>query len=89
MAAFNAGFLMSNAEGGYYTQGQTVFPLRAGAASFVVYDDGTATVGQWGRDVTMGPDIRSVDRTLTCSSTTAIRAGLNASDTTRWGFTTR
>ena len=40
VAAFNAGFLMSNAEGGYYTQGQTVLPLRAGAASFVIYTDG-------------------------------------------------
>ena len=31
MAAFNAGFLMSNAGGGYYTDDKTIIPLRAGA----------------------------------------------------------
>ena len=30
VAAFNAGFLMSNAEGGYYTQGKTVCPFAPG-----------------------------------------------------------
>ena len=88
VAAFNAGFLMSNAEGGYYTQGQTVFPLRAGAASFVVYNDGTATVGQWGRDVMMGPEVRSVRQNLDLLVDNGHPVpGLNASDTTRWGFT--
>ena len=45
VAAFNAGFLMSTANGGYYTDGKTVFPLRSGAASFVIYSNGTSTVG--------------------------------------------
>ena len=40
VAAFNAGFLMSDAKGGYYTDGKTILPLRAGAASFVVYTNG-------------------------------------------------
>ena len=30
VAAFNAGFLMPNARGGYYTDGKTVVPLRIG-----------------------------------------------------------
>ena len=64
VAAFNAGFLMSDAEGGYYTDNKTVLPLRTGAASFVVYKNGSATVGQWGRDVTMGPDVVSVRQNL-------------------------
>ncbi len=50
VAAFNAGFLMTNAGGGYYTDGRTVLPLRTGAASFVVYADGTSTVGAWGTE---------------------------------------
>ena len=33
VAAFNAGFLMSDANGGYYTDGKTIIPLRPGAAS--------------------------------------------------------
>jgi hypothetical protein len=44
VAAFNAGFLMSSANGGYYTDGRTILPLRTGAASFVVYRNGTSTV---------------------------------------------
>ena len=56
-AAFNAGFLMSDANGGYYTDDKTIIPLRTGAASFVVYKNGSSTVGQWGRDVTMGPNV--------------------------------
>ena len=90
VAAFNAGFLMSNAEGGYYTQGKTVLPLRTGAASFVVYNDGTATVGQWGRDVTMTPEVRSVRQNLDLVVDGGHPVpGLNANDTTQWGFTLR
>jgi hypothetical protein len=64
VTAFNAGFLMSDANGGYYTDGKTIIPLRTGAASFVVSSNGSATVGQWGRDVTMGPDVVSVRQNL-------------------------
>jgi hypothetical protein len=88
VAAFNAGFLMSNAEGGYYTQGRTVDPLRSGAASFVVYSDGTATVGQWGRDVSMAPTVVSVRQNLDLIVDGGQPVpGLNARDTTRWGAT--
>ena len=64
VAAFNAGFLMSDANGGYYTDGKAVVPLRAGAASFVVYKNGTFALGQWGRDVSMNPDVVSVRQNL-------------------------
>ena len=88
VAAFNAGFLMSNANGGYYTAGKVIFPLRNGAASFVVYRDGTSTVGQWGRDVTMTPDVVSVRQNLDLLVDNGKAAsGLNASDTTAWGNT--
>jgi len=90
VAAFNAGFLMSNAEGGYYTQGKTVVPLRTGAASFVIYADGTATVGQWGRDVTMTSNVKSVRQNLDLVVDGGRPVpGLDANDTTRWGFTLR
>ena len=64
VAAFNAGFLMSDANGGYYTDGKAEVPLRAGAASFVVYKNGTFALGQWGRDVSMNPDVVSVRQNL-------------------------
>jgi Phosphodiester glycosidase len=88
VAAFNAGFLMSDANGGYYTDGRTIFPLIAGAASFVVYKDGSSTVGQWGRDVTLTPAVSSVRQNLALLVDHGRPVpGLNAADTTQWGFT--
>jgi hypothetical protein len=88
VAAFNAGFLMSGANGGYYTDAKTVIPLRTGAASFVVYANGSATVGQWGRDVSMTPNVRSVRQNLNLLVDGGQPVpGLNAADTTQWGDT--
>jgi len=88
VAAFNAGFLMSAADGGYYTDGRVVVPLRTGAASFVVYRNGSATVGQWGRDVTMSADVVSVRQNLDLLVDNGQPVpGLNAADTTQWGAT--
>ena len=88
VAAFNAGFLMPAADGGYFTDGRTIFPLRVGAASFVVYRNGTSTVGQWGRDVSLTPDVVSVRQNLDLLvEGGAPVPGLDATDTTRWGVT--
>lgn len=88
VAAFNSGFLMRNANGGYYTEGRTVYPLRTGAASFVIYRDGRATVGQWGRDVSMTPDVVSVRQNLVLLVDNGRPVpGLNANDTSVWGYT--
>jgi len=46
--------------GGYYDQGRAAEPLRVGAASLVISSDGTVSVGQWGRDVSINPAVRSV-----------------------------
>ncbi|HZU80128.1 MAG TPA: phosphodiester glycosidase family protein [Acidimicrobiales bacterium] len=88
VAAFNSGFLMSNSNGGYYSEGKTPYPLKAGAASFVIYRDGRATVGQWDRDVTMTPDVVAVRQNLVLLVDGGQPvAGLNATDTTKWGYT--
>ncbi len=63
-AAFNAGFRMQDARGGFYLDGQTKGTLRDGAASLVLYADGRATVGVWGRDVTLTPDVVGVRQNL-------------------------
>ena len=88
VAAFNVGFLMGDAEGGYYTDGKTVVPLRTGAASFVVYQNGNSTVGQWGRDVSMGPDVVSVRQNLDLlvDGGQVVPAAYTA-DPTQWGAT--
>jgi hypothetical protein len=88
VAAFNAGFLMSNANGGYYTDHRIVDPLRIGAASFVIYNNGDATVAKWGRDATLGPNVVAVRQNLDLLVDNAKPVpGLNANDTTQWGYT--
>ncbi len=64
VAAFNGGFKMADAAGGYYTEGRVVVPLVSGAASLVVYADGSVDVGAWGTDVTMTPQVVSVRQNL-------------------------
>jgi hypothetical protein len=64
VAAFNGGFKMANARGGYYTDGRTIFPLRRGAASLVIYADGSVNIGTWGTDVTMTSTVVSVRQNL-------------------------
>jgi len=64
VAAFNGGFAMKVAGGGYYTEGRMVDPLLPGAASLVIYADGSVNVGAWGRDVAMTPKVVSVRQNL-------------------------
>ncbi|MGO9558229.1 MAG: hypothetical protein ACLPQS_12285 [Acidimicrobiales bacterium] len=88
VAAFNAGFLMSDAEGGYYTQGKMVLPLRTGAASVVVYRNGSVQVGSWGSQVHMTPDVVSVRQNLRLLVSNGKPVpGLNPYDNYIWGAT--
>ncbi len=88
VSAFNAGFLMSDANGGYYTDNKTVIPLRTGAASFVVYKNGSATVAQWGRDATIGPNVVSVRQNLDLLVDNGqVVPAVYSSDPTQWGAT--
>jgi hypothetical protein len=64
VAAFNGGFLMDTAGGGYVTEGRTVVPLVDGAASLVIYADGSVGIGAWGSDVSMTPEVVSVRQNL-------------------------
>lgn len=64
VAAFNGGFKMSSAEGGYFTEGRMIAPLRAGAASLVIYAGGAVDVGAWGRDVSMTRNVVAVRQNL-------------------------
>jgi hypothetical protein len=64
VAAFNGGFQMKDARGGYYTEGRTVDPLVRGAASLVIYSGGSVGLGAWGSDVTMTRDVVSVRQNL-------------------------
>lgn len=86
VAAFNGGFKFPASQGGYYAEGRLVYPLRPGGASLVIFRNGDATVGSWGRDVTMTPDVAAVRQNLTLLvDHGAAVPGLDPSDTSVWG----
>lgn len=66
VAAFNGGFMMGVAGGGYFTEGRVVYPLKTGSASLVVYTNGSIEIGAWGSGtgLTMAPNIASVRQNL-------------------------
>jgi hypothetical protein len=64
VAAFNGGFQMADAHGGYYTEKRMIKPLVRGDASLVIYANGSVTVGAWGSDVTMTPSVVAVRQNL-------------------------
>lgn len=88
VAAFNGAFRLGDSRGGYYAEGRMVQPLVDGRASLVITRDGTATVGAWGRDVTMSPDVVSVRQNvdLVVDGGQPV-PGLLANDHARWGHT--
>jgi hypothetical protein len=88
VATFNSGFKMADANGGFRADGHSVGTLRRGAASVVIRADGSATVGQWGRDIAGGPDVVAVRQNLdlVVDNGRAVDAlADNAGD--RWGTT--
>ncbi len=88
VAAFNAGFRIPDANGGYYTQGKIVAPLVSGAASFVIYKNGGVQIGSWGHEVRMSPSVASVRQNLDLIVDNGQPApGLNANDNSQWGAT--
>jgi hypothetical protein len=64
LAGFNLGFKMGDTPGGALEEWLSAGALQAGLATIVVHTDGTATVGEWGRDVTLGPDVAAVRQNL-------------------------
>jgi hypothetical protein len=64
VAAFNGGFRFQDAHGGFYLDGKEAVPLRTGAASVVIYANGSVNIGTWGQEVTMTPDVRAVLQNL-------------------------
>jgi hypothetical protein len=88
LAAFNSGFRLPDARGGYYAEGRTVEPLVEGAASLVIRSDGTPTVAKWGRDATLGPEIASVRQNLSLIvDGGAPVPGLQSDSNVAWGAT--
>lgn len=88
VAAFNGGFRIPDANGGYYDNGKTVGTLTDGAASLVIDKQGHATVGTWGGDVTMTPNVAFVRQNLKpLISGGVVARDLNANVESTWGAT--
>jgi hypothetical protein len=86
VATFNSGFRMSGAHGGFYADGRLARPLRDGAASLVIDDNGRISVDEWGRDRRFGPHIAAVRQNLALIVDHGVpEPGLDANHGGRWG----
>ena len=64
LATFNSGFKLADTSGGFYLDGRVAKPLQDGVASLLIDRSGAVSVAQWGRDVTMNPNIVAVRQNL-------------------------
>lgn len=88
VGAFNGGFRLDAARGGFFQDGRTAGQLRSGAASLVLTKDGRALVGRWGRDIGPGPAVASVRQNLDLLVDSArVVPGLDANVHSSWGAT--
>jgi len=87
-AAFNSGFRMQDAQGGFFLDGITAVALQPGRASLVIDSSGNVTIGSWGTEVSMTPATVAVRQNLDLIIDNGQPvAGLNANDNIRWGAT--
>jgi hypothetical protein len=86
VAAFNSGLNTAARARGLFVNGGPVRGLVDGKASAVIDDRGRLTVGQWGREVGMGPHIVAVRQNLDLIVDHGKQAaGLNRGTDLRWG----
>jgi hypothetical protein len=86
VATFNSGFKLNDFTGGFWEAGRTGKPLVSGQASLVIYRDGSVAVGDWGRDVSMTPDVVAVRQNLQLVVDRGTPVdGLNLNVFGRWG----
>jgi hypothetical protein len=89
LAAFNSGFKMDDAQGGYFDSGRLARPMRDGAATLWITANGTLNVGQWGRDVsasTPGLVMARQNLDLVVDGSQPV-AGVQFNNPARWGNT--
>lgn len=88
VAAFNSGFRMRDARGGYYSNGRTAYPLVAGQASFVIYKNGAANVVSWGGSQSLTSNVVSVRQNLSLIVNNGqITSGVYSPNYAQWGAT--
>ncbi len=88
VAAFNGGFRLDMARGGYQSEGRVVHPFVGGRATFGVRADGTVDLGVWGRDLQPATPYASAFQSLDLIVDGGRDVpGLSRDDHLRWGET--
>jgi hypothetical protein len=88
VAAFNGGFRMQDAHGGFYLDGRQAVPLQTGAASIVIYRNGRVNIGTWGGEVAMTPQVTAVLQNLVpIVDNGQVAPNATYDDTRIWGAT--
>ena len=64
VAVFNSGWKMADSRGGFYTAGSPSCRCRTGRPRWSSTTSGRVTVGRWGRDARLGPDVAAVRQNL-------------------------
>lgn len=89
-ATFNSGFKIKDSMGGYFSEGFTAKPLVEGIASFVIYADGHADIGTWGRDFRMSSSVESVRQNLSLLVNNGrVNPQLDTDSFKKWGLTVK
>jgi hypothetical protein len=87
-AAFNSGFRMQDAQGGFYLDGTQAATLKPGKASLVIDSAGNVNIGSWGSEVSLTPSTVAVRQNLDLVVDNGQPVpGLDANDNIKWGAT--
>jgi len=92
VATWNGGFKVApdDAMGGFYEDGRTAVPLVDGKAAEVFYKDGSLKIGEWGRDLTMTPNVSAVRENLSLLVDKGdLTVGPFDGSGAEWGYTIR
>ena len=92
VATWNGGFKVEpdDAMGGFYEDGRTAVPLVDGKAAEVFYKDGSLKIGEWGRDLTMTPEVAAVRENLNLLvDNGSVTVGEYDGSGAEWGYTIR
>ena len=88
LAAFNSGFRIADARGGFSVDKHTVGTLRDGAASVVIGSDGRVDIADWGRDTNATSHPLAVRQNLDLIVDRGqLVNGLDSNTGNRWGKT--
>ena len=86
LAAFNSGYKMEDTPGGTLMEGRATRAMVSGVATLAVRPDGTATVGQWGRDLSIAQGYVGLRQNLHLMvSGGVIAQGLKNNASGQWG----